>query len=355
MTVAVLLIPLMVVAAFAVDFGNAYSQRRALSSGADSAALAIVAQQQKLGVADPTKSCAQLIADDAALPSTAPNKAANVALNYVNANAPFGATLTATDLTVSLSCTTTGTPALVATVQVNKVVPTSFGRLVGVNNLNVGRASQAAMGVAYKVTGFRPIGICKYQAQDIISHATQDAANGVPYRGELISLTKVWNGSDTCDGAGGSGNWGWLDCGQGNGASALGAVLASGCTSTLTLDTSTTPPSTVINGSPGNSANNTPVHTGMATIMDDVVDVPVYDTYTGTGQNATFRVIGFLSVKMCGYDVTTRGACYDPAVPMSGNDLQVRYAAYRPLGQLGGTCQIGQPCAYNALVTKLVG
>jgi hypothetical protein len=183
----------------------------------------------------------------------------------------------------------------------------------------------------------------------------EDAANGVPYRGELISLTKVWNGNNVCGNAAGSGNWGWLDCGQGNGASALGAVLASGCPGSLTLNTSTTPPSVVIEGSPGNSANNTPVHNGMATIMDDVIDLPVYSTYTLNGSNTTYTVIAFLSVKMCGYDITTRGACYDPTVPMSGNDMQVRYAGYHPVGQLGGTCQIGDPCAYNTLVTKLVG
>jgi Flp pilus assembly protein TadG len=46
----------MVLAAFAIDFGNAYSQRRALSSGADSAALSIAAMQQQIGVAKPGKS-----------------------------------------------------------------------------------------------------------------------------------------------------------------------------------------------------------------------------------------------------------------------------------------------------------
>ena len=354
-TVALLLIPLAILSAFVLDFGNAFAQRQALVAGADSAALSVVAKQQQLAVASPGKTCAQLVADDTALPAGSANKSTNIALGYINNNAPFGAVLTASDITVALSCNTVGTPALQATVIVKKNVPTSFGRLAGVNSLTVDRRSQAAMGVAYKVANFRPIGLCTYQAQDIVAHATADAAAGVPYRGELISLSKIWNGSQTCDGGGGSGNWGWLDCGQGNGASALGAVLATGCPGSLALNTATTPPSVLISGSPGNAASNTPVHDGMAAIMDQVVEFPVYDTYTGNGSGVDYRVIGFLSLKMCGYDITTRGACYDSTQPMSSNDLQVRYADYHPLGSLGGTCTIGSPCAYNSLVTKLVG
>ena len=40
--VALLMIPMLVLSAFAIDFGNSYSQSRALSTGADSAALAVL-------------------------------------------------------------------------------------------------------------------------------------------------------------------------------------------------------------------------------------------------------------------------------------------------------------------------
>ena len=70
--------------------------------------------------------------------------------------------------------------------------------------------------------------ICKYQAQQIITDAAADASSSVPFRAELIALTKVWTGNQTCDGAGGSGNWGWLDLGQGNGNSALADMITHG-------------------------------------------------------------------------------------------------------------------------------
>jgi Flp pilus assembly protein TadG len=352
-TVALLLIPLSILMAFTVDLGLAYAQRQALASGADSAALAIVDTKRDYLLANPgaVTSCDQLRTADASLPASSPLKASTIALAQINANAPFRAALQPSDITTNLRCT--GVGVLEAEVGVAKTVQSTFGGLAGVSSLRVDRISQADLGIAQKVGGLKPVGVCSLQAQDIMTHATADAAAGLPYRAELIALDKIWQSTQSCDGSGGSGNWGWLDCGQGNGANDLGDALKDGCPNALTLN-ATTPPSVTISGTPGNKGNSSHVRGAMAAILDDEATLPVYDTYAGNGNNATYRVIGFLTVKICGFDSSIRGTCYDSAVGMGSNEIQVRYVSYSPLGQLGNTCGIGATCAYNSYVTKLV-
>jgi hypothetical protein len=199
--------------------------------------------------------------------------------------------------------------------------------------------------------GVEPIGLCKLQAQKIVDDAALDLNAGAPYRAELISLSKVWSGN-TCDGAGGSGNWGWLDLGQGNGNSALATMITTGSTSTYTLTGS--PPAYAMNGTPGNKGNSSGVHTAMSEIMDKPIIMPVYSTYIGNGSNASYSVTGFITVKMCGYDKTTKGSCYDSSVPMTGDDMQVRFVSYSTAGQLGTVSGLGDSDAFDSYVTGLI-
>jgi hypothetical protein len=121
----------------------------------------------------------------------------------------------------------------------------------------------------------------------------------------------------------------------------------------MTLN-ATTPPSLTITGTPGNKENSNNVKDGMQAVLDEEVSLPVYDTYSASGNNATYRVIGFLTVKVCGYGSAIKGACFDSSVAVVDQDIQVRYVSYAPIGQLGNICGIGQSCAYNSYVTKLV-
>ena len=178
-------------AAFAMDFGMAFAQRRALSTGADSAALAIAQQQyERLTTTSPRLDCEDLIADPAAADA--------LALTQVNANKPFGQTLTDAQVTTTLECVGAGT--FQATVRVGKDVDTTFGRLAGVNRIGINRTSAAAVGVQELSTGYFPLGICEDVARGIIDNAEADEAAGYiaagnPYRHEVLNVDKLWKGS----------------------------------------------------------------------------------------------------------------------------------------------------------------
>ena len=221
--------------------------------------------------------------------------------------------------------------------------------------MHIGRTALAALGVANGVHSLAPIGLCFKQANAIIEKHKADLAAGRPESAQLVPQVKVWAGPTQC-GTGGSGNWGWLDLGQGTGsASALGDLITSGADpGALTLDPTTNPPSYPIGGVPGNKANSAHTRTAVQTIMDTTQTLPVYSAVTDNGGNAVYTVYGFLSVKLCGFDKTTRGDCYDLAVPMGNNDLQIRYVDFTPAGDFGKLCDIGSSCAFNGYVTKLL-
>jgi Flp pilus assembly protein TadG len=340
--VAILLIPLSILLAFSLDLGNAMAQRQALYTSSDSAALAVAGRERTLAQANPSKTCAQLVSDDAALPVGSADKSSTVALAQINANSGFGPTVSASDVTATLSCTGASSGTLQASVYVRKVVATTFGRLAGVSNLNINRTSVADLGPPSTLgAGYRPFGICKLQSDNIIQ-AAAGVTPPAPYPAQVIALSKVWGGTD-CSGSGGSGNWGWISCdGISPSASALGDKLSHGCNTPIVLNTGTTPPSVTLTGAPGNKASSTPVHDGMSAVMDKVIQLPVYDTYSGTGDNITYNVIGFISLEICGYDVTVTGACYDSTKPMGSNEIQIRYAGYDTVGALAKDGVIGE-------------
>jgi len=93
----------------------------------------------------------------------------------------------------------------------------------------------------------------------------------------------------------------------------------------------------------------------MSAVMDKTVLMPVYDTYSGNGSNASYNITGFISLKLCGYDKTEKGACYDSSVPMTGDDMQVRFVSFSPIsGDISTVCGIAQACAYDNYVIGLV-
>ena len=352
--VALFAVILIVVAAFTTDFGMAYAQRQALATGADSAALAVIRAEHKSQLANLTRTCAAALAQDAALASASPAKASTIALAQVNANAPFSATIAASDVTTTLSCVSGGAVLQVAVV-VNRTMSPILGSVVGASPMQLSRQAKAALGVVNGAKNMSPITICINQAQDIITKHLADVAASQADRAQLVPLDKVWGSGTSCDGGGGTGNWGWLDFGGGVGVQNLVDYLTGAYQTTLTLDNSTTPASYTMNGTPG-VKNAHGIRVAMNTIMDQITTLPVYSSIGGSGSGTTYKIIGFLSVKMCGYDNRQFGRCYDssPAVKMTGNDIQIRYVDYIPAGQMGEVCPIGSPCASNAYITKLL-
>jgi Flp pilus assembly protein TadG len=354
-TVALFAVILVVLVAFTTDFGMAYAQRQALATGADSAALAVVHAKYTVEMADPTHpTCDQLVANDAALAPTDPAKASTIALAQVNANAPFGATIPSPDVITVLSCNSAA-KVLQVRVTVNRTISPIFGGVVSASPLHIDRTALAALGVGNGVHGLMPIGLCFNQADAIIAQHEADVAANLPESAQLVSQTKVWAGATAQCGTGGAGNWGWLDLGQGtSSAKALGDLITSGAdTGALTLNTTTTPPSYSVPSVPGDKANNANTKAAMLSIMDTTQTFLVYSLVTGSG-NVVYTVYGFLSVKLCGFDINTLGKCYDPTVPMGANDLQIRYVDFTPAGNFGQLCEIGSSCAFNGYITKLL-
>jgi Flp pilus assembly protein TadG len=340
---------LVVLVAFTTDFGMAYAQRQALATGADSAALAVIHTEYNTQLTSLTRTCDSARVDDAVL-------AKSIAVAQINANAPFGATIPASDVTATLSCESGGT-VLQVKVTVNRSITPIFGGVVSASPQHIDRTAVAAMGVVNQVVGLEPIALCNKQAQAIIDLA----GPGPIYTNQVVPLDKDWGAGSTCGNVDSAGNWGWITFPtQANGESGLGTMVTTGYSGLLTIDNSTTPPSYTLNGLPGNKANGTPVQTGLQSIMDKSVTFPVFDsgTTSGNGSTATYRVIGFLSAVICGYNggnKTVTGLCYDSTKPMTTNSMQIVYVAYTPVGSVGEVCKIGSACAFNAYVTSLLG
>lgn len=155
-------IPMSVLVGFTLDFGVTYAKRQALSSGVDSAALAIVNQKRLLATANPIvySTCLSLLATD---PLSTAAKA--TAVTQINANSQYGETVAASSVTAALSCQGS---TLVADVTVDTDVPTALGRLVGVSSLRANRAAQAVM----RLGGKAECGLC------VVGTADHDIQNG---------------------------------------------------------------------------------------------------------------------------------------------------------------------------------
>ena len=244
LTVIGLLVPFLIISAFVVDIGMTYAQGRAFSTGADSAALAVVAAKRSAINTSPDTpvTCASIIADDSIVHPNAQEIATAKAL----ANQPFNVgTAEGMVISVSLRCVdkdgnpdSTGLGNLKATVTVTRDVPTTLGGMVGVSSLRSSKDASAALGVARQVDGIFPLGICENEANEIVANATAANALGLPYPIEKIDVDKVWKAD--CSIGGGSGNWGWLNCGSGVSAVDIGMYISQGCKADLTL--SGTPP-----------------------------------------------------------------------------------------------------------------
>ncbi len=179
--VALLMIPMLILSAFAIDFGNSYSQSRALSTGADSAALAILNEAKAEGEKVGANSCNSYLAAFAAkYPTSASLKA--FAATYAAANAPFGRVLTAADITdARLRCPNANPGTLVADVAVTASVATSLGRMVGVSQITSTKPAQAVITVGPKSDcGLCVVGDGLHDLQngDIAADGTSVSING---------------------------------------------------------------------------------------------------------------------------------------------------------------------------------
>ncbi|MFQ6172827.1 pilus assembly protein TadG-related protein [Oryzobacter sp. R7] len=351
LTVAFLLVPMMLLAAFVLDVGNSYAQARAFSSGADSAALAVVQQKRLALTANPaayspgrSSTCSDVRVQDG-------SASASTALDLATANQPRSVGLTAPDVAASLSCNADG--VLEVTVTVTRSVPTTLGRLAGVDAITVRKTATAALGGASEVAGAKPIAVCDLQAQDVIAAGL---ANPADPAARLIHLEKVWSGekcnTDAGDSAG-AGNWGFLYCGS-NGASKLAEYITDGCPAgTIRLVNGTLH----MTGTPGNKGSSNPVDTALEAEIGDTMVLPVYTTVSQNGANADYTISGFLTVRLCGYHGKNayRAACFDSSVGLPADTMQVRYVGFQTAADIARTtCGIGTASCGSVLGTALL-
>jgi Flp pilus assembly protein TadG len=294
MIVALLLVPMMLLTAFTLDFGIAYAQAQAFSAGADSGALAIAsAKRANLNAqASAPGNCQSLITSDA-------GQALAIAKKQADANRPYDlkATTGQVDVQVSLTCVDkNGAPnpngILRVKVTVQRNVPTTLGKLAGLNSVKASRQASAGLGVIQSTAGAFPLTICDAQAKAIMSRAVS-----APYPIEVIDVDKVWKAD--CSSKNGSGNWGWLDCG-GNGTPGIVDAILTGCPLDLTL--TGTPPTITVDGQPGNKIHAGPIRSALDTVKGKIFAFPVYDKVAGKGAGTEYRVVGFINLKFIDYD-----------------------------------------------------
>jgi len=315
--------------AFVTDFGMAYTNKRGLQNGADAAALA-VAQEIALN-GSPTASCAQLEATWEGDPDVNA-----IADQFFDSNHPVAG---ADHSDPELSCVGAGTQ-LVVHVDTAQESTTFFGGIVA-DGLSLNQSATAVVGPADTVIGLRPFSMCLGLARQIILEPT-------------VNHTLLLNNADFgCGGA--SGNWGMMDFNGGsNPAWQTKEWILDGYSGPI----STAPP-VYIPGDPG-APSPGGLESAMDSILDQEIAIPVYDLLSGSGNNARFRVMGFLSIKVCAWKFQNKdgeGLCYDGdlvPVPTPQNFLQVRYTGFIPLGDISSTCLLANTaCDLGTRLAKL--
>jgi hypothetical protein len=136
---------------------------------------------------------------------------------------------------------------------------------------------------------------------------------------------------------GSEGNFGTINIGVSNNSTAtLSSQIANGITASQVaaefpnngnildkLDTSTTPPTPyhTFSGNPGISSG---IKTDLTNIIGEAVTIPIYDQIGGNGNNATYRVVTYLSGRLMyvNFQGNPKYVIVQPATP---NDPAIRY------------------------------
>ena len=264
--VALLMVPLIGLAAIAIDVSAMYAERQQLQNGADAGALAI-AQDCARGTCGSTGQTAQQFA------TSNLNKATSTA--------------TVTSLTASQ-----------VTVRNAGIKQHWFAPVLGVNSSTISASATVAWGSPTGGTAVLPLAfsLCEWRKQ-----ATAGMPSGTT---QTIYLTKTSPALITADCTGPSNNlvpggFGWLTTNAGTcqTSSVIGDILHS---------------------DPGNSVPSNCSNTVLSGSLDTTVLLPIFDAYAGTGSNATYRIYGYAAFKLTGYRFGGQNNT-NPA-PCSGNE-----------------------------------
>lgn len=283
---AVLMVLFLIMAAFALDVGNAYAQSRQLSVAADAAAVAAAA---KVGEAMPTNTACTQAALNGLKNSSgqvvgAQAIALQVATDMNNTNARGGSSPapTVTVSCVPYSSTDTVANAIEVTVSNHRDVKTFIAGVIGIDTFSPNATATARYLRTSSIGGLRPWAAC---ADTVL------AAKNNPG-------TTYWTGIDSMPTAGGgpcngytAGNWGAIDFNGGsNGAPDLIDWTLNGYPGPVAI------PSTI----PADPGVTNSVADALHSLVGQVVSFPAVTGYNGgNGNNASFAAVGIASVKVC--------------------------------------------------------
>jgi hypothetical protein len=291
--VALLLTLFMVLAAFALDIGNAYAKVRQQSVAADAAALAAAA---KVGDAVPagTTTCTPTLLTSIGATSIA--QTAADAMN--NSNSKSGGEPATT---VAVSCQDSG-KAIQVRVDNHHPVPTALAGIIGISSINSNSYAVARWVKVSSTTGLRPWAVCDGQVSLSQQQPDVTFATGLDNKVGICSTQS-------------NGNWGSIDFNGGsNPAGDLADWTRDGYPDPVTI------PGT-LPADPG-VTNSQDLRDAFISLINQQVLFPSVSGYNGgSGNNGSFAAVGVATVKVCG--VRYGGVNYNTEADGTASDCWV--------------------------------
>jgi Flp pilus assembly protein TadG len=247
--VALLMVPLIGLAAISLDVAGLWAKRQQLQIGADAAALAIAQDCGRGSCGSPAQTAQSL---------------AQLNINDGTATATLLNSVTVSSGTV--------------TVRTSGIRQHLFAPILGVNQTTVTAQATAAWGAPTGGTAVLPLAFswCEFQAQ---------TGGGIPSgtTTRIIKFTKTSN--TTCTGPSNNvvpGGFGWLTVNSG------------------TCNTQGTAGGTLLS-SPGDSPPSGCSSADFAALQNRTALLPIFDVAGGTGNNAWYRLYGYAAFTITGY------------------------------------------------------
>jgi hypothetical protein len=257
---------LIAMAAAVLDIGSWYRADRALQATVDAAALA----------------------GAQALPEN-PVQAELLALEYAEKN---GGNVDVTE--IALSSTTFGVDTI--TVDAKAAAPGFFARLFGIDSVTVGARAKARAGGISEAQYVAPIVVHEKHPKLVCGIACFNSSNEFELQYDHL---KTGKGKGPDDGPDGSGSFGFINLtGEGGvGSSELGDWILNGLNEYMPLGN--------YNTSTGNPFSSNNIKGALEQRLGDnpVLLFPIYQTLTGTGDNAEYKIVGWVAFHITGMNL----------------------------------------------------
>ncbi|MCH1883728.1 TadE/TadG family type IV pilus assembly protein [Agrococcus sp. ARC_14] len=280
--VAILMVPLLIAAALAIDISAAHADRQRLQHGADAAALAVA---QQCSVTPCTDATADAVAQELA-----------------ESNEPLGGAPTANaDLDAGW-----------VEVQNSSDREYWFAPVLGVDDAAISAASAASWGFPTGGSAVMPFAFswCELAVQAGLPPIRNDAGAivgiQIPEAGVTRTVLASKKADSGCTGPSGNvvpGGFGWLE-------------PTEGCGDTVTDIDSWAP------SDPGNAPPNGCSPTDFSKWVGQTILLPVFDVATGNGNNAEYRIFGYIAFRLEAYYFA--GQYVTPERPCDGSERCLR-------------------------------